>query len=357
MNAPLPCIMRAPSAERDQTVMRPPRTDEFCLQVPHTDYLIPLPGIQNTEGAVDPAANNQLPAAVSTGTDVCTPPDNLPPSAPSSTDDGGSFSQMEDTTAEANGHWETSFIQTVPKSTNNGNSLNGFPPSSTNSTLLSNDLEYNQLDETNQNFNHNTINESKNESKLLSVSNSNENEAKLISLDTPQPTPTNIQPPVSFSTQLDAITLNPSALNTTLNHLVPLPVAVSTSPANRIDCQHCPTSGYANLQLLNNNDTTSRYREVVPPEMDPLSKKQRILIPEEAIITNKTSNTIIATEKLNGSVYHGDSINSKTARLTPASSAATNTSTPLTGGHRSLPPFTVQSYAERYADNHSEISC
>ncbi|KAI8039940.1 hypothetical protein M5D96_007365 [Drosophila gunungcola] len=41
-------------------------------------------------------------------------------------------------------------------------------------------------------------------------------EAKLISLDTPQPTPTTIQPPLSFASQLDGITLDPSALGKSL---------------------------------------------------------------------------------------------------------------------------------------------
>lgn len=44
MNAPLPNFFRPPSNERDQTIMRPGNNDDFCLQVPNSDYLIPISG-------------------------------------------------------------------------------------------------------------------------------------------------------------------------------------------------------------------------------------------------------------------------------------------------------------------------
>lgn len=43
MNLPIPTFLRQPSSERDQTIMRP-SNDDFCIQLPNSDYLIPLSG-------------------------------------------------------------------------------------------------------------------------------------------------------------------------------------------------------------------------------------------------------------------------------------------------------------------------
>lgn len=99
MNAPLPSFFRPPSTERDQTIMRPPNTDDFCLQVPNSsDYLIPLPGPRS-------AAENLLSQAtgVTMSETVCTsamPRMTSPATATNSLNDSGC--------------WETSFM--MPKS-------------------------------------------------------------------------------------------------------------------------------------------------------------------------------------------------------------------------------------------------
>ncbi|KAL9915872.1 anaplastic lymphoma kinase isoform 1-T8 [Glossina fuscipes fuscipes] len=312
MNAPLPCILRPPSTERDQTIMRPPRTDEFCLQVPHTDYLIPLPGIRNGGEYADTATRNTV--AVNTGTDVCTPPGISPPSAPQSanTEDehGGGMNENPC-------HWETSFI--LPNSKSDQPLLN--------STLESQKVSCNVTSNGQTSVTNSGQNSSTQRSPVISVSGGiqtqptspqveEEEETKLISLDTPQPTPTTIQPPLSFTTQLDGITLDPGAL----------------TKANAAIKQQC---SYANLQLMTNPKTNC----------------------SDTLLSEKMGNGSIATH--NSSVINNanDVINANatTGNNSTAVTATTTTTANNTGAN--APPFTIQGYAEKFKENHSEISC
>lgn len=103
MNAPLPSFFRPPSTERDQTIMRPPNNDDFCLQVPNSsDYLIPLPGPRSAaERLLSQATGVTLSETVSTST---MPRMTSPATAANSLNDSGC--------------WETSFM--MPKSESRG---------------------------------------------------------------------------------------------------------------------------------------------------------------------------------------------------------------------------------------------
>lgn len=72
MSAPLPSLnfaRPASNGERDATIMRPPMHDDFCLQVPQADYLIPLQGPRsNVERLLNEAAGVTMPGSLSTMT-------------------------------------------------------------------------------------------------------------------------------------------------------------------------------------------------------------------------------------------------------------------------------------------------
>lgn len=347
MNAPLLRIARPPSNERDQTIVRPQGVEDICLQVPTTsDYLIPLPGIthnplrQISETQTERNSANTPSIAVSTGTNVCTPPGVSSPTAPCGNSTEG---ECEHGTATNNeGSWETSFILPSSKSDQpllnqaNGSqksintasmgsqgpcNTNGYSSSSQRSSV-SNGLR--------------PIHNNNGNGHILTSSTHNaaNEETTLISLDTPQPTPTTIQPPLSFSSQLDGITLDPAALTNSLNNTVTVPntnaTNTTTSTPNK---KH---SSYANIQMMGNvkgncNDTTAN----------------------NVIVVNH--------EKLNGSILHKSSNGLNACKmngnLNKTPSAATVTPTVGTANGANAPPFTIQGYSERYKDKHSEISC
>lgn len=69
MNAALPSFFRPQSNERDTTIMRPPGHDDFCLQVPNSDYLIPLSGPRSAvERLLTEATGVTLPDTMTTMT-------------------------------------------------------------------------------------------------------------------------------------------------------------------------------------------------------------------------------------------------------------------------------------------------
>ncbi|XP_055625903.1 tyrosine-protein kinase receptor isoform X2 [Toxorhynchites rutilus septentrionalis] len=153
MNAPLPSFFRPPSNERDTTIMRPPGNDDFCLQVPNSsDYLIPLPGPRSVaERLLSEATGVTIPDTLVT----CTPPKTASPrimNGPQQLPEGKC--------------WETSFIREHPTVVTPANVIPQQDP-----ILLANENGPIEVD-------------------------------KLISLDTPQQTPTSIQPPISFSTPI-----------------------------------------------------------------------------------------------------------------------------------------------------------
>ncbi|KAH8372849.1 hypothetical protein KR009_006577 [Drosophila setifemur] len=175
MNAPLPNILGPTASERDDTIIRPPNGDEFCLAVP--DYLVPLP--PGSVSGVNPlsmaSSSGYIPEVQRQQMSSCTPPAITSPAAPHPPRPVAIESMAPPTGGDC---WETSFI--LP------NSKSEQPTGSSSS--------------------------SKDIMPLVTAG----DEAKLISLDTPQPTPTTIQPPLSFASQLDGITLDPSTLSKSL---------------------------------------------------------------------------------------------------------------------------------------------
>lgn len=84
MKSPIPNFFRPPScerSERDQTIMRPPNGDDFCLQVPNSsDYLIPLPDSRTiAERLMHEGTGITLSESTIT---TCTAPLTTSPSAP-----------------------------------------------------------------------------------------------------------------------------------------------------------------------------------------------------------------------------------------------------------------------------------
>jgi len=80
MNAPLPSFFRPPSTERDQTIMRPPDDDEFCLQLPNSsDYLIP---ISEPRSAAERLLSEATGVTMSETITTCSAPKMASPAAP-----------------------------------------------------------------------------------------------------------------------------------------------------------------------------------------------------------------------------------------------------------------------------------
>ncbi|XP_068145947.1 LOW QUALITY PROTEIN: tyrosine-protein kinase receptor [Drosophila tropicalis] len=192
MNAPLPNILGPTASERDDTVIRPPNGEEFCLAVP--DYLVPLTDNVNNPlampGGAGGSSQRQQQNAAS-----CTPPAVTSPAAPKPLAAALAADQLVEGGASGmNGDcWETSFI--LPNSKSDQPLLNSVASAGNTNQCGVPDASVTPI--------------------LRSPTHSDE--AKLISLDTPQPTPTTIQPPLSFASQLDGITLDPSALKSLPN--------------------------------------------------------------------------------------------------------------------------------------------
>ncbi|KAH8298472.1 hypothetical protein KR044_005153 [Drosophila immigrans] len=280
MNAPLPNILGPTASERDETVIRPPNGEEFCLAVP--DYLVPLPGngAPHAPGGVAyaPTAQRQQ--------NACTPPAVTSPAAPKP----AMPDALEDAAAAglAGGDcWETSFI--LPNSKSDQPLLSAGAIT----TMANGDSQRNL-----QAAAAARAAASAHATPILR-SPTHSDEAKLISLDTPQPTPTTIQPPLSFASQLDGITLDPAALSKSLTN--------GGAPNGSAK------QSYANVQVQMKAD--------VDRERDRDRDRE-------------------CNSKLNGSLPTGNGV-------------------VLNGETAGDSPFTIQGYAERYKDNnnHSEISC
>ncbi|XP_034653781.1 ALK tyrosine kinase receptor [Drosophila subobscura] len=185
MNAPLPNILGSTSSDRDDTIIRPPNGEEFCLAVP--DYLVPLPShlAQHlpSGSAYIPPQRKQASA--------CTPPAVSSPATPHPKPVLLPDQQLE-----------TSFI--LPNSKSDQPLLSaGAPITTTAPVSVSPPLAASPRLSPRPGADP--------EAAPVECQTHNE-EGKLISLDTPQPTPTTIQPPLSFTSQLDGITLDPSTL-------------------------------------------------------------------------------------------------------------------------------------------------
>ena len=317
MNAPLPSIFFRLPSERDQTIMRPPGNDEFCLQVPNSsDYLIPLPGPRSiTERLLSEGAGVTLPETMTT----CSAPIVTSPSTQNQ-----HSSQHQHSDENGSGCWETSF--TMPTTNSNENllqndcnnkSMNGidgiimnhnshnhhhhhhhqhpqqqqqpaqYSPSSRLTTNTGTDMTGGI-----------SVLQNGGSPKTIPIPNGcstpDDHETRLISLDTPQPTPTTIKPPMSFA-QLDGITLDPAALTK------------GQSPGS---VRNMKPQAYANIQMAGNN----------------------LVDHHNGSVGEKLMNGNLSSGTLNGS----------------SSTISANSV-----------PFTIQGFNDRYInkDNHSEISC
>ncbi|XP_030566432.1 ALK tyrosine kinase receptor [Drosophila novamexicana] len=299
MNAPLPNILGPTASERDETVIRPPNGDEFCLAVP--DYLVPLPGngMPHAPGSVGgfyaPTVQRQQ--------NTCTPPAVTSPAAPKPP---AMPEQLEGAAALNGGGsdcWETSFI--LPNSKSDQPLLSAGAIT----TMTSGDSQRNLQAAAAVA----SMAASATATPILR-SPTHSDEAKLISLDTPQPTPTTIQPPLSFASQLDGITLDPAALTKSLSN------------GGAHNGATGPTGGAAGaLGVAANGIAKQSYANV---QVQLKGEQER------------------ECSKLNGSLPAGNG-------------AIINGETATGGAHANDSPFTIQGYAERYKDNnnHSEISC
>lgn len=368
MNAPLPHIIRPPSSERDQTIMRPHGGDDTCLQVPTTsDYLIPLPGIthiqhqqyqqqqqqqQITNNNCQETATSPMSAVVN----ACTPPGVASPSAP-----GGNV-ETNGTNAADGGHWETSFIlpnsksdQPLLNSNSNGSqkSINTTSMGNGNHGPAGNTSGYSSSSQRSPVSNGlRTMPPNSAHHAAMPHPHDIDEETKLISLDTPQPTPTTIQPPLSFSSQLDGITLDPAALTKSLNMKTTVPIITTTTAAAAATTTTNATnnnkhSQYANIQMMSSSLSNLKANSPADATTGSCSTTgvgNAMLLAAGANVNANTISAVGVTEKLNGSLLHnGTKLN---GQISAGGGSGANT-----------PPFTIQGYTERYKDKHSEISC
>ncbi|XP_011203998.2 tyrosine-protein kinase receptor [Bactrocera dorsalis] len=369
------------TANGDQVVLHPPGGEEFCLPIPQTsDYLIPLPSgaavglIANmdyasaTEGSYD---STGAVATISTAcsANICTPPAVASPNAPNVefNIDGAAAAAMGDSDC-----WETSFILPNSKSdqpllsgavggvgTTNandsqrsihdavlngvaaaGNLTNGHNSSSQHSPVLHNGMNGIKMNQLNHNNNNNNNNNNHHHHHQQEHPHADQHvvhemeEAKLISLDTPQPTPTTIQPPLSFCSQLDGITLDPATLTKSLQQHKVGAGGIMNSAA---------TSSYANVQMMPSSVNATHQligADVAMKEL-PLPNGgagvggvEKINGMIDATLPNGPSGVLNGVATVNGNGVAAAAVNADTAA-----------------------PFTIQGYNDRYKDKHAEISC
>ncbi|XP_017466502.1 PREDICTED: ALK tyrosine kinase receptor [Rhagoletis zephyria] len=393
MESPLPpSIFRPLSTDRDQlAAVRPPGNEEFCLPMPHTsDYLIPLPSgasvglIANMDYASSIAgAHNLNPSVATTSTacsaNICTPPAVASPDAPNvafNLDAGG----MSGTDC-----WETSFIlpnsksdqpllsgavggTAAPPSTNDsqrsingvtangpitvtaGNLGSGHSSSSQHSPIMHNGINGIKMNRLNHNNNNNSNNNNNHHHQHHQQQHIEAEEAKLISLDTPQPTPTTIQPPLSFSSQLDGITLDPAALSKSLQQHKMGGAGVGTGVGGIGVNKSAASSSYANVQMMPSSVKAA-------PTSHKMAGAAGIDMSKE--LPNGAGGNG-GGEKLNG-MLDATLHNGPSSGVVPNGVATVNGNGVGGGGSSAVAvdtvPFTIQGYSDRYKDNHAEISC
>lgn len=368
MESPIPeSIFRPLTTNGDQVVMHPPGGEEFCLPIPQTsDYLIPLPSgatvglIANmdyasaTEGSYD---STGAVATISTAcsANICTPPAVASPNAPNV-----EFN-LDGAAMGGSDCWETSFILPNSKSdqpllsgavggvgTTNvndsqrsihdavmngaiaaGNLSSGHTSSSQHSPVLHNGMNGIKMNQLNHNNNNNNNHQHHHQQPHQHVVHEME-EAKLISLDTPQPTPTTIQPPLSFSSQLDGITLDPATLTKSLQqHKVGAGgVGKSVASSSYANVQMMPSSVNATHQLIGADVAIKE----LPNGGASVGGVEKINGMIDAALQNGPSGVLNGVATVNGNGV-----------------AAVNADTTA--------PFTIQGYNDRYKDKHAEISC
>ncbi|XP_049291749.1 tyrosine-protein kinase receptor isoform X1 [Anopheles funestus] len=380
MNAPLPSFFRPPSNERDTTIMRPPGNDDFCLQVPNSsDYLIPLPGPRSVaERLLSEATGVTIPDTLMT----CTPPKNASPRivnghtvmVSNALVGHGAPQQQPLTTVTDGACWETSFIRKHPGQACPAGVPLPPPP---------------VLDPAE------AVLPPNGPSMVPPVPDVAD---KLISLDTPQQTPTAIQPPISFSNPVigelgdgsppgqtnggpmtngnghnhgppmvespmetakllssipPPITLDPAALSMQQNHVV------GTSYANIRMMSNANGNG-ANHNHSNHNNNNHGDHGVI---VDKLTGTGGIVMTGLTGYSNgPTGNGGVnggngggngVNHSTNGHHGHGHGGNGSNGGSDKGSIGAGQDPS------RQAAPFTIQTFSERYIspENHSEISC
>ncbi|KFB50191.1 AGAP012070-PA-like protein [Anopheles sinensis] len=386
MNAPLPSFFRPPSNERDTTIMRPPGNDDFCLQVPNSsDYLIPLPGPRSVaERLLSEATGVTIPDTLMT----CTPPKTVSPRLMNGTvvtGAGGMITghgpqQAPLTTVTDGACWETSFIRKHPGQACPAVGVPLPPPPTMESVEATNIPSAAQIP-----------------LPMPEVAD------KLISLDTPQQTPTAIQPPISFGNPIGEmapagpdrpstngpsvvgltngnghshgsplvespmetakllssipppITLDPAALSMQQNHVV-----VGTSYAN-IRMNH--SNGHNHNNNNNNNNTShtnnnnNNHDHVIVDKLGVGGgvvggAGGGIVITCAAYANGPTGNGGVNGTGSGTNGHHGHHGGNGTGNGDKGSGVGPDPS-------RQAAPFTIQTFSERYIspENHSEISC
>ncbi|XP_055595581.1 tyrosine-protein kinase receptor [Uranotaenia lowii] len=319
MNAPLPSFFRPPSNERDTTIMRPPGNDDFCLQVPNSsDYLIPLPGPRSVaERLLSEATGVTIPDTLVT----CTPPKTASPrilNGPQQPQEGKC--------------WETSFIREHPVVVSTGAPL---PPMQDPTMLVNENGPIEQpgcpvVD-------------------------------KLISLDTPQQTPTSIQPPISFSNPMGSAH-GPLMGNGMIPHCNGTGSGGSSNGSSGASINGMNHGNHVVVPppTMDQIETAKLLNSIPPPiTLDPstLNKQQpggtsyaniRMINAASGLVSNGEHH---GEKILSGRGNGGGGGGSNHHHSNSSGSDKSNDNRPTA--------FTIQTFSDRYInnENHSEISC
>uniref|UniRef100_A0A182QVV8 Tyrosine-protein kinase receptor n=1 Tax=Anopheles farauti TaxID=69004 RepID=A0A182QVV8_9DIPT len=376
MNAPLPSFFRPPSNERDTTIMRPPGNDDFCLQVPNSsDYLIPLPGPRSVaERLLSEATGVTIPDTLMT----CTPPKNASPRIMNGhtvvvsnalVGHGAPQQGVPLTTVTDGACWETSFIRKHPGQACQAGGVPLPPPPVLDPASDPNGLPSNGPS-------------SMVPPPVPEVAD------KLISLDTPQQTPTAIQPPISFGNPIGELgdgsppgpgtggpMTNGNGHNghgapmvespmETAKLLSSIPPPITLDPAAlSMQQNHVGGTSYANIRMMSNGGNGNGSNHVHGNHT-----------------SNHTDHGGVMVEKLGGGIVMTGYSNGPAGGNGGNGNGGHNTNGHHGHGHggnggngggekgstgtgqdpsRQAAPFTIQTFSERYIspENHSEISC
>ncbi|XP_038108523.1 ALK tyrosine kinase receptor [Culex quinquefasciatus] len=322
MNAPLPSFFRPPSNERDTTIMRPPGNDDFCLQVPNSsDYLIPLPGPRTVaERLLSEATGVTIPDTMVT----CTPPKTASP-------------RIINGQPQQDGKcWETSFIREQPTVVTSMASM----PAVQDPTML--------VDENGP----------------IEVPGCPVVD-KLISLDTPQQTPTSIQPPISFSTPMT----NGPVTGHGHNGVVVMAHCnggINGSPQLLANGTGPNGSGIIPPPPLVDQIDTAKILNSIPPP--PITLDPSTLNKQQAGVggTSYANIRMINASSLNGGDHgekmaggRGNGGGGGGGNGGGSNHHHSNSSGSDKSGENRPTAFTIQTFSDRYInnENHSEISC
>lgn len=341
MNAPLPSFFRPPSNERDTTIMRPPGNDDFCLQVPNSsDYLIPLPGPRTVaERLLSEATGVTIPDTMVT----CTPPKTASP-------------RIINGQPQQDGKcWETSFIREQPTVVTSMASM----PAVQDPTMLVDEngpIEVPGCP---------VVSLIKLAFKKYLLTSLLSKVDKLISLDTPQQTPTSIQPPISFSTPMT----NGPVTGHGHNGVVVMAHCnggINGSPQLLANGTGPNGSGIIPPPPLVDQIDTAKILNSIPPP--PITLDPSTLNKQQAGVggTSYANIRMINASSLNGGDHgekmaggRGNGGGGGGGNGGGSNHHHSNSSGSDKSGENRPTAFTIQTFSDRYInnENHSEISC